>query len=471
MEKFNVNACTKFSVIEELNSEFTLTKVYVMACGKNRNMSYIGKDRVEENLNTLNYVPVVGHLFKDEDGKYRLGGHDCTFDDNFNLVSLCVPFGVVIENSFEWETINEYGTDVEYLVAKAVLWTGRYPDLKEAIYSDEVYFNQSMELNVQEYRPLEQDSNYIELLDFSFDALCLLNKSDKPEENVTPCFINAKVEPINFSTDDFVAKFEELKQAVNKCFNLQKEGEELENTNIVTEPVSVEPVITTDSNASIEPETFSISQFQLTANEKRDAISDAVRGLNAITNETDTWFYLRDYDDKYAYVEMCIYNFTNDSFEDKIGRFEYSMTNNIATINSSFEEMRVMWLTLDEAATLEEARDNYSVVKAEVETLRPYKLAAEKAEREAAESAVFSKFDSHIGAMPEYVELKSKASDYEIADLERECLILVGKFAMNEPKTEDVTPEPDTTITFALDNEPTPKANRYGDLYENFKTR
>lgn len=471
MEKFNVNACTKFSVIEELNSEFTLTKVYVMACGKNRNMSYIGKDRVEENLNTLNYVPVVGHLFKDEDGKYRLGGHDCTFDDNFNLVSLCVPFGVVIENSFEWETINEYGTDVEYLVAKAVLWTGRYPDLKEAIYSDEVYFNQSMELNVQEYRPLEQDSNYIELLDFSFDALCLLNKSDKPEENVTPCFINAKVEPINFSTDDFVAKFEELKQAVNKCFNLQKEGEELENTNIVTEPVSVEPVITTDSNASIEPETFSISQFQLTANEKRDAISDAVRGLNAITNETDTWFYLRDYDDKYAYVEMCIYNFTDDSFEDKIGRFEYSMTNNIATINSSFEEMRVMWLTLDEAATLEEARDNYSVVKAEVETLRPYKLAAEKAEREAAESAVFSKFDSHIGAMPEYAELKSKASDYEIADLERECLILVGKFAMNEPKTEDATPEPDTTITFALDNEPTPKANRYGDLYENFKTR
>lgn len=471
MEKFNVNACTKFSVIEELNSEFTLTKVYVMACGKNRNMSYIGKDRVEENLNTLNYVPVVGHLFKDEDGKYRLGGHDCTFDDNFNLVSLCVPFGVVIENSFEWETVNEYGTDVEYLVAKAVLWTGRYPDLKEAIYSDEVYFNQSMELNVQEYRPLEQDSNYIELLDFSFDALCLLNKSDKPEENVTPCFINAKVEPINFSTDDFVAKFEELKQAVNKCFNLQKEGEELENTNIVTEPVSVEPVITTDSNASIEPETFSISQFQLTANEKRDAISDAVRGLNAITNETDTWFYLRGYDDKHAYVEMCIYNFTDDSFEDKIGRFEYSMTNNIAIINSSFEEMRVMWLTLDEAATLEEARDNYSVVKAEVETLRPYKLAAEKAEREAAESAVFSKFDSHIGAMPEYAELKSKASDYEIADLERECLILVGKFAMNEPKTEDVTPEPDTTITFALDNEPTPKANRYGDLYENFKTR
>ena len=392
MEKFNVNACTKFSVIEELNSEFTLTKVYVMACGKNRNMSYIGKDRVEENLNTLNYVPVVGHLFKDEDGKYRLGGHDCAFDDNFNLVSLCVPFGVVVENSFEWETVNEYGIDVEYLTAKAVLWTGRYSDLKEAIYSDEIYFNQSMELNVQEYRPLEQDSNYIELLDFSFDALCLLNKSDKPEENVTPCFINAKVEPINFSADDFVAKFNELKEAVKECFN-QKEGE----ANVVENAI-----METEDNTTVEETTEEVT------------VEDVVS-----TEETI------DYEAKY---------------NDALSEIE-SLKTQIAELNAS------------------------------VESLTPYKLAAEKAEREAAESAVFSKYDSHIGTMPEYAELKSKASDYEIADLERECLILVGKFAMNEPKTEDVTPEPETSITFALENEPTSKTNRYGDVYENYKSR
>lgn len=392
MEKFNVNACTKFSVIEELNSEFTLTKVYVMACGKNRNMSYIGKDRVEENLNTLNYVPVVGHLFKDEDGKYRLGGHDCAFDDNFNLVSLCVPFGVVVENSFEWETVNEYGIDVEYLTAKAVLWTGRYSDLKEAIYSDEIYFNQSMELNVQEYRPLEQDSNYIELLDFSFDALCLLNKSDKPEENVTPCFINAKVEPINFSADDFVTKFNELKEAVKECFN-QKEGE----ANVVENAI-----METEDNTTVEETTEEVT------------VEDVVS-----TEETI------DYEAKY---------------NDALSEIE-SLKTQIAELNAS------------------------------VESLTPYKLAAEKAEREAAESAVFSKYDSHIGTMPEYAELKSKASDYEIADLERECLILVGKFAMNEPKTEDATPEPETSITFALENEPTSKTNRYGDVYENYKSR
>ena len=239
---------------------------------------------------------------------------------------------------------------------------------------------------------LEEDSNYIEILDFSFSALCLLGKSDDPELNNEPCFISSKLVPINFSADDFVAKFNELKEAVKECFN-QKEGE----ANVVENAI-----METEDNTIVEETTEEV------------AVEEVVS-----TEETV------DYEAKY---------------NEALGEIE-SLKTQIAELNAS------------------------------VESLTPYKLAAEKAEREAAESAVFSKFDSHIGAMPEYVELKSKASDYEIADLERECLILVGKFAMNEPKTEDATPEPEATITFALDNEPTPKTNRYGDLYENFKTR
>ena len=130
-----------------------------------------------------------------------------------------------------------------------------------------------------------------------------------------------------------------------------------------------------------------------------------------------------------------------------------------------------MWLTLDEADALEEARNNYSAVLAEIETLRPYKLAAEKAERENAENGVFAKYDSHIGSMPEYVELKTKSGEYSIDELERECLILVGKFAMSEPKNEPVEPETEPTITFALDNTPETKISRYGDVYETYKTK
>lgn len=393
MEKFNLNNISKFELIKPINKEFALFKCYVAGVGKNRNMSYISKERMDAALPTLSYAPVVGHLIQNEDGSYRLGSHDAIFDiEKWEIVPLTVPVGVVVENSFGYETVTEYGVDVDYLTANVILWTGRYPELFDCQYSEDIFCAESMEIDVQQYRPLEEDSNYIEILDFSFSALCLLGKSDDPELNNVPCFISSKLVPINFSADDFVAKFNELKEAVKECFN-QKEGE----ANVVENAI-----METEDNTIVEETTEEVTVEEVVS-----------------TEETV------DYEAKY---------------NEALGEIE-SLKTQIAELNVS------------------------------VESLTPYKLAAEKAEREAAESAVFSKFDSHIGAMPEYVELKSKASDYEIADLERECLILVGKFAMNEPKTEDVTPEPDTTITFALDNEPTPKANRYGDLYENFKTR
>lgn len=393
MEKFNLNNVSKFELIKPINKEFALFKCYVAGVGKNRNMSYISKERMDAALPTLSYAPVVGHLIQNEDGSYRLGSHDAIFDiEKWEIVPLTVPVGVVVENSFGYETVTEYGVDVDYLTANVILWTGRYPELFDCQYSEDIFCAESMEIDVQQYRPLEEDSNYIEILDFSFSALCLLGKSDDPELDNTPCFINSKLVPINFSADDFVAKFNELKEAVKECFN-QKEGE----ANVVENAI-----METEDNIIVEETTEEVTVGEVVS-----------------TEETV------DYEAKY---------------NEALGEIE-SLKTQIAELNAS------------------------------VESLTPYKLAAEKAEREAAESAVFSKFDSHIGAMPEYVELKSKASDYEIADLERECLILVGKFAMNEPKTEDATPEPDTTITFALDNEPIPKANRYGDLYENFKTR
>ena len=393
MEKFNLNNVSKFELIKPINKEFALFKCYVAGVGKNRNMSYISKERMDAALPTLSYAPVVGHLIQNEDGSYRLGSHDAIFDiEKWEIVPLTVPVGVVVENSFGYETVTEYGVDVDYLTANVILWTGRYPELFDCQYSEDIFCAESMEIDVQQYRPLEEDSNYIEILDFSFSALCLLGKSDDPELDNTPCFINSKLVPINFSADDFVAKFNERKEAVQECFN-QKEGE----ANVVENAI-----METEDNIIVEETTEEVTVGEVVS-----------------TEETV------DYEAKY---------------NEALGEIE-SLKTQIAELNAS------------------------------VESLTPYKLAAEKAEREAAESAVFSKFDSHIGAMPEYVELKSKASDDEIADLERECLILVGKFAMNEPKTEDATPEPDTTITFALDNEPIPKANRYGDLYENFKTR
>ena len=401
MEKFNLNNVSKFEFVKPINKEFSMFKCWVAGVGKNRNFSYISKERMTAALPTLSYAPVVGHLIQNEDGSYRLGSHDVDFDmETWEFIPLTVPVGVVIADSFGYETVNEYGTDVEYLTANVILWTGRYPQLFDCKYSDEVFCAQSMELTVNQYRPYEEDSNYTELLDFSFSALCLLGKSDNPELNNEPCFISSRLEPINFSSNDFVAKFNELKEAVKECFDTEEEGE----VNVVENEV-----------------------MELETTEEETTVEEVVETETVETEETTEPEETVDYEAKY-----------NDAV-------------------SEIESLKAQIAELTES----------------VESLTPYKLAAEKAERENAENEVFAKYDSRIGEMAEYAELKAKAGDYEIADLERECLILVGKFAMSEEQTAEVEPdETEPTITFALDdNETEKKSNRYGSVYEEYKTR
>ena len=399
MDKFSVNSSTKFTVLEELNSEFTLVKIKVMATGKNRNMSYFDKDVVEAHLNSLNYAPVVAHLFKDENGEYKIGGHDMYIDwEDWSVKSLCVPFGVVKANTFEWETVNEYGIDVDYLTCEAILWTGRYPELKETIYSEDIWWNQSMEVDCKEYRPLESDSNYIEVLDFEFSALCLLYKSDDRDENVTPCFISADVTPINFSADDFAIKMNEMKQAMSEVFAFEdKEGENMdENKEFTaeTEPEVVEPE--TSSNETepvVEPEAIPVDYEAL--------YNEALVTIDALTAQ-------------------------NADFEAQI-------------------------ITLNE----------------QISTLTPYKLAVEKAEREKAESEIFAKYDGRIGEMPEYKLLKEKSNEYDLEQLDKECIMLVGKFAMSTFAFKESKTTKAETMKFSVETTPA-KVSIYGDLFERY---
>ena len=399
MDKFSVNSSTKFTVLEELNSEFTLVKIKVMATGKYRNMSYFDKDVVEAHLNSLNYAPVVAHLFKDENGEYKIGGHDMYIDwEDWSIKSLCVPFGVVKADTFEWETVNEYGVDVNYLTCEAVLWTGRYPELKETIYSEDVWFNQSMEIDAKQYRPLEEDSNFVEILDFEFSALCLLYKSDNREENVEPCFISADVTPINFSADDFAIKMNEMKQAMSEVFAFEdKEGENMdENKEFTaeTEPEVVESE--TSSNETepvVEPEAIPVDYEAL--------YNDALVTIDAITAQ-------------------------NADFETQI-----------------------------------------TALNEQISTLTPYKLAVEKAERDKAESEIFAKYDGRIGEMPEYILLKEKSSEYDLEQLDKECIMLVGKFAMNTFALKETKTPKTETMKFSVETTPA-KVSIYGDLFERY---
>lgn len=476
LKQVSINSIYKFENVEKVNDEFTKVKIRVQGVGKNRNMSYMSKESIEKNLQTLSYCPVVGHLIEKEDGTIYMGGHDEVIlltEQGIKFKSLTVPFGVVIKDSFNWEDVEEYGQTVTYLTTEAFLWTKRYDEILSAIYNSEVWFGQSMELSVSQYRPYADDSNYTELLDWNYSALCLLGKSDNKnsEEHTEPCFISSDVKPLDFSINsDFAVQMEELKKELSFYFEEltknknggEKMTEEMimkvlakynvfdiktigfEITDDMTEEIfesKVKEFVDSNSNPTISHS----EQFISTYNQKRQALTNACDGN--IERDSDgniiksTHYWVQDFDDNYVYVEQYIYSDNED--EEKNGRFSYTFDEEgkTATLTSEFEEMIVRWLTLDESKSIDTMRNEFTILQTEFETykneysisnieaneLKEFKASIMNNKHKSDVSEILSEF-SDLVEIEEFKILSEKALDYtNVEDLKKECYAIRGK--------------------------------------------
>lgn len=496
-EKMSIDFGMKLASFEKLNENFTRAKCYVLALGKNRNYSYLSKEAVDEAYDSLLFVPVVGHLMVDENGKHYLGGHDYKLNkDTLEFESLCVPFGVAIPtNSPVYESIVEdNGTTADYLVSDIVLWTGRYPELSDAIYSGDVMFGQSMEIFVDSCQKLEDDNRFTEITKFHFDALCMLNKSDD-EFNVEPCFPSASIVQSDFATINA-----EFKEALNEMRN------ELQ---LYFNSMGGADLGANEENVVEETKANDVMEFSATYNKKRQSIQKvldemATRVVNdegSVTAYSE--YYLMDFDDKFAFV-------SKDAWEDGVGyshsyaKIEYEFDE--ATFASKFvgEAIPVTqeWLTAEERAklnqdtvvqfretieqmtsecnsTIEEMTsisEQYAQLTEEVEELRKYKSDAEKANRDKALALIYEKFDKRIGGIEDYINLKSSVDEYTVEEFEHECYAIKGKFDTEHPTT--VAPETTNFATTLPVDETNPfddvegvANDMYGGLIEYYRTK
>lgn len=184
--------------------------------GRNRNYTDITENALNKLVSRKGYanVPVVAHLYKGEDGKWRVGGHDSKLvwdsDDNIEIIDETVPFGVVPEDcNPAVESVTERSGAVrKYFCVDVILWTHRY-NIMDAAAGDDIYFNQSMEITFSDWR--YDDDGYCVIDDFSLSALCLLNHDVRDrEKNVEPCFESAAVS--RFSLDKLKAEFELMRE-------------------------------------------------------------------------------------------------------------------------------------------------------------------------------------------------------------------------------------------------------------------
>lgn len=428
----------KVTPIEKINDEFTLCKCYVQGVGKNRNFSYMSKENIQRCLPTLSYAPVVGHLIDklDEDGnptgeKY-MGGHDYYIDDDWHLKSACVPYGVVKADSFDFETVKEYEDEIEteYLTAEVVLWTGRYPELMEAIYSDDFYFNESMEISVSEYRPYEEDSNYTELTDFTYSALCLLGKADDKTspEHTEPCFVESKVIPVQYSLEreEFSKVMGELKNELAFYFNKDntdgKEDEVVENEK--------EEVIETVEEVNEE----STEEVVENTTEKTP---DA-----EVNEDTNTESENEEVQEDETVVEASVEETVEETIE-----------------MSELDSLKVEY---------EEYKNSHSHTNEEFDELQKYHDDAEFEKIHAERDAMLSDEKYSVLAENEaFTELKKNMDKYSIADLEKEAKIIfadyvssVGTFSMNDPNKKSTS-----KIRFSM-KEDTGKKKAYSTLFK-----
>lgn len=429
----------KVTPIEKINEEFTLCKCYVQGVGKNRNFSYMSKENIQRCLPTLSYAPVVGHLIDklDEDGnptgeKY-MGGHDYYIDDNWNLKSACVPYGVVKADSFNFETVKEYEDEIEteYLTAEVVLWTGRYPELMEAIYSDDFYFNESMEISVSEYRPYEEDSNYTELTDFTYSALCLLGKADDKTspEHTEPCFVESKVIPVQYSLEreDFSKVMGELKNELAFYFNKDKiDGKEDE----VVENKKKEEVIETVEEVNEESTEEVVEN---TTEETPDA---------EVNEDTNTESENEEVQEDETVVEASVEETVEETVE-----------------MSELDSLK---------AEYEEYKNSHSHTNEEFDELQKYHDDAEFEKIHAERETMLSDEKYSVLAENEaFAELKKNMDNYSLADLEKEAKVIfadyvssVGTFSMNDSNKKSTS-----KIRFSMKKD-TGKTKAYSTLFK-----
>lgn len=469
---------SKFSTIKKLNDEFTLAYCYVCATGKNRNGSNIDKSTIEKALPSLWNIPVVAHVYTDENGEKQVGGHDYTIekgdDGVYRYKSLCVPFGVVPEKPDEYsfeevEEPNGRGTKT-YLKVPVVLWTSRYPEITEAYLDSDKMYSQSMEINVSEYSPLSDDPNYTNITDFSFSALTLLGK------DVEPCFPEAKLVDASFSldADGFTAMFEQFKSELASCFANSEKGEKMEEEKtpeqVVEEPVALEEPATENEFSACSAEEDVVADepkegkeealFSATYQEKRTAIKSLLQDQIIRNNEgevvKEVCWYLMDFDDNYAFVEKCEY--AADAYSCNHYRFKYSFDKDSlsAAIVGEFEEVFLKWLTKDEISAIEEKDSQFAA-------LQEYKAMREKEDHQHEIDSAIAEF-SFMEGNEEYNAIFEKRYSYEnVEDIKNACYIVKGKYSIVNPQKKTIS-EPSVPVAGFRKTEKTPR-ERLHELY------
>lgn len=472
------------------DSRWQVYKVWIAHDGENYNGSYFDVEVLKKMGAKLAGVSVVGYISLNSMNEKDFNGHEERLviqDGEISIEYLGRAYGCVLENN-DWQIEqkeHEDGSIRNYLTCKCIIWK-MFKDAIE-IFERDGKKAHSMELEESSIQGKFEKDGYFHFTDAKIRALCILG------EGIQPAMSNSIIE--KFSHVDFNKQvkelLEELNESIKKFSNQTSQLEEVDNNidfskkevggvneklellkkyNLTLEDVSFD--IDSLSLEEIEnkiKEEFNqddkiVVEFSATYRQKREALSNALKSKTQKDNDGniiyEEYYWLEDFDDEYIYVEKCVW--TPNDVVRKYGRFTYTFDEQTLDVmfTGEFEEMILVWLTLEENKKLQEERknlisefenlknefeeykNNHSTPNEEVEKLQQFKNETIAKQRREAEENLFSQFDQELKGIKEYEELKENAGDFDLNALEKECFAILGKknaiFSIKSAKTDKV---------------------------------
>lgn len=474
---------SKLSDFEIVNREFIRCKCYMLATGDNVNGSDITLEAVKKAMSRGEFYnkPVVAHLYKDEEnGRWRVGGHDSKWiitNTSIEMVNECIPFGVIPESSnIQLEEVLEADGETvnTYLTCQIILWVGRF-NIMDAAYSDDIYFNQSCELSINEYHYKENDVLAID--DFTFSALCLLNKSDDKSKNVRPCFPSCRVEKMKaFSIDEsqFKQNFELM---LEKLKQYELGDEPIQNTDAIKNHdmkgdtkmdlnrfVEIFSAIKTDTDVC-KYRLLNVTDSKVFALDVEDY---KPYGFDyAVTTEEDAENIVVDFESKAEMSLSATEKITDENFEEfdiKSVAEKYAETKTAehtaileAEFNKKVEELKTSY---------DDLSASYAVAMKKLEEYEAKEEKAKVEKHEADVKEIFEKYSEKLGKCSEFLVFKAKCNpaDVTVDELNEKLTLMVGKYMMDSQTKKNFSYNPTETKVTKVDG----GVSKYGHLLDKY---
>ena len=479
------NFVMTYSVDKKFESDkFVKIRCRVCHDEESPNKTYFTKETMEKaNKESLEYIPILAHVYVDENGKPVLGSHDMHIEeDKLNEGETRViydeqPIGMVPSLADNNCTIEEYN-GLNYTFVDAYIWRD-YSNYAEQLVEDAENTKMSMEIDFPEdalsYDAANERYN---ISSYRYRGITLLN------EALGTGMKDALVTTTNFSiNEDVKSKMIVLMEELQKCLreyneNVDEKGGnvDMENETIVVEE-TMEEVVEEATEEAIE-ETVAEEMSEETVEETPDAETVVEEAFSEVVSEPlvctfrishdDTRYALQNLlnsicgENQFLYIESVYdgYFYYADYFTGDAYKQAYKVRKDVVSFSGDPERVYREFVTQAEKDELENMRKSYA-------ELVKFKADTEAAQLQAQKDAIFAREEfEDIAETKAFKKLVADSANYTLEECEQrakdildDCNDYVTNFAA---KNDGVKKSKTVGVNF---NAKANEAGPYGNLF------